>query len=60
LLGVAFFWLTDPTIGLGARWLTHENAVDMAREAQFPTVVGLIGSLMVLIIGIWLGTRRMT
>ena len=60
LVGVGFFWITDPTIGLGGRWMSHENPIDMAREAQFPTLVGLMGSALVLVIGVWLGTRRPT
>ncbi len=56
--GVGFFWVTDPTIGLGGRWMTNENVVDVSREAIFPTFVGLAGSIIVLFIGIWLATRR--
>jgi hypothetical protein len=60
LLGVAFFWATDPTLGWGARWLSADNPIDVAREARFPTMVGLVGSLLVFVIGVWLGTRRPT
>ena len=58
LLGALFFWLTDPRVGL------HRNAsyelIDQVNEARIGTTVGVIGSIIVLSIGLWLMTRRTT
>jgi len=53
--GVAFFWLTDPRYGL---MQASGNLIDAANQARLPTAVGIIGSALVLLIGLWLGTRR--
>jgi hypothetical protein len=56
LLGGGFFWMTDPRYGL-----THpvgENLADAANQAQIGTLVGIVGSAIVLILGVWLLTRR--
>jgi len=50
LLGVAFFWITDPRYG--------ENPVDLANE-HFPgTVIGAAGSALIFFIGLYLLSRR--
>ena len=56
--GLLFFWATDPRYGLGGRWGAAENVVDAANEALVGTAVGLAGSVAVLLIGVWLATRR--
>lgn len=56
LLGGAFFWLSDPRYGYTHP--TGENLVDAANQAQIGSLVGVAGSLAVLIIGLWLLTRR--
>ena len=56
LVGLLFFWATDPRYG----W-THpagENLIDAANNAQIGTLVGLVGSFTVLLLGLWLMTRR--
>jgi hypothetical protein len=78
LLGVAFFWLTDPHLGPTGHyvadvhrhvdwrhWLfilrgSPNNAVDAANQARIGTIVGIAGSVGVLIVGLWLVTRRRT
>jgi hypothetical protein len=56
LLGIGFFWATDP------RWgLVHPQAqsvIDAANQARIGTMVGVGGSIAVLLIGLWLLTRR--
>ena len=73
VLGVAFFWLTDPkygpVLGRGAGWYdprswlsamrgTPTNLIDAANEASVATWVGLAGSAAVLLVGLWLLARR--
>ncbi len=73
LLGIAFFWLTDPHWGPTGNhladvhdwrhWLfvlrgSPDNAVDAANQARMGTIVGIVGSAGVLIVGLWLVTRR--
>jgi hypothetical protein len=56
LLGVGFFWATDPRYGLMHQ--TGENLIDAVKEARIGTFVGVGGSIAVLMIGLWLLTRR--
>ena len=56
LLGMLFFWLTDPRYGFVKT--DGRNPIDAANEAMIPTLVGIVGSLVVLLIGLWLVTRR--
>ena len=56
LLGGLFFWLTDPRYGF--MHPSGENLVDAANQAQIGTIVGIAGSAAVLIIGLWLLTRK--
>lgn len=57
MLGVLFFWATDPRFGMfGAE--TAANPVDAIRDATFGTYVGLAGSGVVVVIGIWLLAKR--
>jgi hypothetical protein len=58
LLGILFFWITDPTYGLALRWNHSENAIDLANQHLPGTIVGLVGSGLILVIGLWLLTRR--
>ena len=55
--GVLFFWCTDPHSAIGA-WLTG-GAIDSANQAFWGTLVGLAGSGVALILGLWLLTRKM-
>jgi hypothetical protein len=58
ILGIAFFWITDPRLGWGLSWNRGENPIDLANQ-HFPgTVVGLAGSLLIFLIGIYLISRR--
>jgi hypothetical protein len=56
LLSAGFFWATDPRYG----WLrpAGQNLIDAANQNWIGTVVGLGGSAMVLLIGLWLLSRR--
>ena len=58
LVGAMFFWLTDPRFGT-ARTAGYE-LIDRVNEARIGTVVGVAGSAIVLLIGLWLMTRRAT
>ena len=74
LMGVLFFWLTDPRFGPeGHRqawghldwrhWLfvvrgSPDSLLDAANQALLSTVVGIAGSLALLLVGLWLLTRR--
>ena len=74
LLGVAFFWLTDPRYGppMHARaaghldwryWLfvlrgSPDNLIDAANQAMVSTVVGVAGCAALVLVGLWLLTRR--
>jgi hypothetical protein len=73
LLGAAFFWLTDPhygpAVGRGAGWYdprtwivtlrgSPSNLIDAANEASVATWVGIAGSVAVVLVGLWLLTRR--
>ncbi len=58
VLGVLFFWLTDPVWGVGPK--KFDNAVDAMNEAWLGTVAGIAGSVVVLLIGVWIATRKAT
>ncbi len=57
LLGIGFFWLTDPRYGVVS--LSGDgNLVDRANRAFIPTAVGIVGSAMIFLIGLWLARRK--
>ena len=56
LLGALFFWMTDPRYGL--RTNISLELIDRVNEARIGTTVGIGGSVIVLLIGLWLMTRR--
>ena len=58
LLGGAFFWITDPRYGLALHWSRGENVIDLANQHLPGTVLGLAGSLLVFLIGVFLLLRR--
>ena len=58
-LAGAFFWATDPAIGIANRLMNLSlNRIDAANQAWPGTVVGLVGSAGVVLAGLWLLTRR--
>jgi hypothetical protein len=59
VLGIAFFWVTDPRFGLALRW-SHENPVDFVNWHRPGTILGAAGSLLVLLIGLYLLSRKVT
>jgi len=60
ILGIAFFWITDPRYGLALRWDRTENPIDLANW-HFPgTVLGITASALVLVIGLYLLSRKVT
>jgi hypothetical protein len=58
VIGVLFFWLTDPVYGIGRK--NFDNPIDAMNEASLGTMAGIAGSLAVLVLGIWISTRRPT
>lgn len=56
LLGIAFFWATDPRYGFIPS--AADNIIDAANQARIGTWVGIAGSIVVLVIGLWLLTRK--
>jgi hypothetical protein len=74
LLGGLFFWLTDPRFGPGVHqhprghvdwqyWLfilrgSPDNVIDAANQALMSTAVGIAGCAALLLVGLWLLTRR--
>ena len=74
LLGAGFFWMTDPRcgwpIGLASagwyeprHWLallrgSSGNMIDAAHESSVTTVIGLGGAALVLMVGVYLMSRR--
>lgn len=57
MLGVLFFWATDPRFGMFTVQTTG-SPVDAIRDAAWGTYVGLIGSGVVVVIGLWLLAKR--
>jgi hypothetical protein len=56
LAGIMFFMETEPRSRFG-HWMSGMS-VDFANQAWIGTVVGLGGSVVTLLIGVWLLTRR--
>jgi hypothetical protein len=56
LLGIAFFWLTDPKYGFAGQ--VGRVSIDQINEAWPGTLIGAAGSALVLLIGLWLMTRK--
>ncbi len=60
ILGIAFFLATDAR--LAPQWATQvgwsENRVDAASETVYGTLIGLAGSLAILLTGVWLAVRK--
>lgn len=57
-MGVLFFWLTDPQWGWLGRWTNADDLIDAINFGRPGTIVGLVGSGVVLGIGLWLMTRK--
>ena len=57
-LGVLFFWLTDPIMGVGRK--NFPNPVDAMNEASLGTLAGIAGSVALLALGLWMMTRKPT
>ena len=58
VVGVLFFWLTDPVYGLGRK--NFDGIIDAMNEASLGTLTGIAGSTAVLVLGLWMMTRRTT
>lgn len=56
--GALFFWMTDPRFG-SQRNASYE-LIDRVNEQRIGTTVGIVGSVIVLLIGLWLMTRKVT
>ena len=57
-LGVLFFWLTDPIMGVGRK--NFPNPVDAMNEASLGTMAGIAGSVALLALGLWMMKRKPT
>ncbi|HEY0009335.1 MAG TPA: hypothetical protein VGB55_11470 [Tepidisphaeraceae bacterium] len=59
LIAAGFFWVTDPSLGLAPRVMNPSlNPIDAANQAWPGTVVGLVGSAVIVLTGLWLMIRR--
>lgn len=58
VIGVLFFWITDPRWGPIGRRMNADDLIDAINFGRPGTFVGLTGSGIVLLIGLWLMTRR--
>lgn len=58
VLGLLFFWLTDPRWGWLGRRSAGDEAIDAVHQLTPGTMIGLAASGVALLIGIWLATRR--
>jgi hypothetical protein len=59
-LGIGYFWITDPRYGMALRWSHNENPIDLANWQLPGTVLGIVASAMVLVIGLYLLSRKVT
>jgi hypothetical protein len=58
VVGLAFFYLTDPRWGWLGRRSAGDDAIDAVHQLAPGTIVGLVGAAVVLLVGLWLATRR--
>ena len=58
LSGAAFFYLTDPRWGWLGRRVAGDNAIDAVHQLMPGTLLGLTGSGIALLIGLFLTTRK--
>jgi hypothetical protein len=56
LLGIAFFWMTDPRWGLAPA--ASSEVIDAVHRASTGTWIGVAGCGVIAVIGIWLALRR--
>jgi len=57
-LGILFFWLTDPVHGIVHKVV--DNPIDAMNEAWLGTLAGIVISAGILLLGLWIMTRRPT
>ena len=58
LIGVGFFWITDPRWGVPSTPPTE--VVDAIQRASTGTWIGIAGCGVIALIGMWLAFRRAT
>lgn len=59
IAGGLFFWLTDPALGIATHVMDSSiNRIDAANETRLGTYLGLAGSFLALLIGLWNIWRR--
>lgn len=56
--GLLFFWLSDPRWGIGLILTRPDSPIDAIHQNLAGTLVGLLGSAVVLLIGLWLLSKR--
>ena len=73
IVGAFFFWITDPRFGPAMHRVAEsridwryslfllrgspDNLIDAANYAQLSTIVGVVGSAALLVVGLWLMSR---
>lgn len=58
-LGGLFFWATDPTLGIATRVMDNSvNRIDAANQARLGTYIGLAGSAIAVLVGMFNIWRR--
>jgi membrane associated rhomboid family serine protease len=60
LIALVFFVLTDPRLGIGTHFDGQEvtNIIDAANRAWWATLTGVVGSIMMVAIGLWVLSQR--
>jgi len=58
LQGILFFWISDPRIGWGSRWIHPDNMIDAINNHFTGTIAGLAGCAVMVVIGCYLLSRK--
>ena len=62
LISICFFVITDPRLGLGLHMDGRElgNVIDAANDAWWATLTGVVGSVVIVGIGLWARAKHTT
>ena len=59
IAGAVFFWLTDPSLGVATHLMDNGlNRIDASNQAWLGTYIGLGGSVIAVLVGLWNIWRR--